>query len=170
MPRCSPPHGKAVPAATRAEPAMHINSSPNTTCNIRTLGRSACTAEIPAAASTLDNTTKHPHSSYPPGSLARPARPYWLLPPPTPLPLEQPLASRPVSRPVVYSTSPCFGKACADPSSGPDRPESPLHPYLALLTCLLSLLASRSEVRGREIRLNLEIWQTRVPPLATPKR
>jgi len=131
MPRYFPPHPYTDPAAIRAGTAKHIrfvvfrkavfsfwgvppsyfSSSLRRTCNTRKRRKSACNASIPAAASIRGNTAKRL-----PG-LAR----FFRLPPdsgrrtPQPLPPGQPPgpspASRFVSRPSGYSTTPSFGES-----------------------------------------------------------
>ena len=106
MPLCFPPRQIAVPAATRAGTTKLISNSPRTTCSIRRQSKPVCSAAIPVSSSTPDNSTKHPSPRHPPPLQPSPATIPPRNPPPTPAEPGQVLASRHLSRPDSYSTSP----------------------------------------------------------------
>lgn len=116
MPLYFPPHRIAVPAATRAGTIELFSNSPRTTYSIRRPGKPICNAAIPAAASTPGNSAKRLPLRSRPRSPRSPAR-FPSKPPPAPaLPGLLP-ASRHLSRPDSYSTSPvnCVAQARSAP-------------------------------------------------------
>ena len=165
MPRYFPPHPYTDPAAIRAGTAKHIrfvvfrkavfsfwgvppsyfSSSLRRTCNTRKRRKSACNAAIPAAASIRGNTAKRL-----PG-LAR----FFRLPPdsgrrtPQPLPPGQPPgpspASRFVSRPSGYSTTPSFGESEGSRWPSPSRGSVGLTPDLKSLSAILSVTSLKRD-------------------------
>ena len=120
MPRSYPP--QVIGSGSRGNQpgtAQLISNSPRRTCNIRRPGKSTCSVATRAAASKPGNTGKRLRAQ--PKNHRSPLRAKRVSPGRAqplqrryrqhPVGREQPLLSRNVPRPDVYSTSPSKGKA-----------------------------------------------------------